>query len=311
MKIVVAGGAGFIGSHVVDFWSKNEAEVHVIDNFRTGKLENISGMHGVVLHEGSITDREMVFSVVKDADYIFNFAAMVSIPESIEKPVETIEINTLGFLNLLDAAKEYKAKKVVLSSSAAVYGNNPVIPKRTDMKPEPLSPYSITKLSGEYYCEMYTREYGIKTIALRYFNVYGPKQDPGSVYAAAVPIFISKALNGENIIIHGDGEQTRDFIYVQDVVRANVLAATGNNLTGTFNVACGDSISIKELANKIIELTGSNSKIEYAPLRAGDIRYSKADIEETKRALGFMPEYNIETGLGKTIEFFANGSNAE
>lgn len=310
MKIVVAGGAGFIGSHIVEYWAKNDAEVHVIDNFRTGKLENISGLHSVVLHEGSITDSELVNSVLKNAEYVFNLAAMVSIPESIEKPRETIDINTLGLLNLLEASREHGVKKVVLSSSAAVYGNNPVIPKKTDMKPEPLSPYSITKLSGEYYCDMFTREYGVKTIALRYFNVYGPKQDPNSQYAAAVPIFIQKALSRENIIIHGDGSQTRDFIFVEDVVRANILAATGQNLTGTFNVACGDSISIKELAQKILEITGSSSKIQYTSLRAGDIKYSRADIEDTKKALGFVPEYDLHTGLVKTIDNCIKGENA-
>ncbi|GJQ63079.1 MAG: dTDP-glucose 4,6-dehydratase [Melioribacteraceae bacterium] len=310
MKVVVAGGAGFIGSHIVEYWSRNDAEVHVIDNFRTGKLENISGLHSVVLHEGSITDMDLVHSVLKNADYVFNLAAMVSIPESIEKPRETININTFGLLNLLEASREHGVKKLVLSSSAAVYGNNPIIPKRTDMKPEPLSPYSITKLSGEYYCDMFTREYGVNTIALRYFNVYGPRQDPNSQYAAAVPIFIHKALSRENLVIHGDGSQTRDFIFVEDVVRANILAATGQTLTGTFNVACGDSISIKELAQKIIEITGSSSKIDYTSLRAGDIKYSKADIDSTRKALGFLPEYDLHKGLAKTVDHYIKGENA-
>lgn len=304
MKVVIAGGSGFIGSHIVEFWSGNEAEVHVIDNLRSGDLENISGIPGVIFHEGSITDRDLVFSVCKDADYIFDLAALVSVPESMEKPFETIEINTFGLLNLLDAAREYSAQKVVLSSSAAVYGNNPVSPQHTEMKPMPLSPYGITKLSGEYYCAMYSKEYGVNTVSLRYFNVYGPRQNPDSQYAAAIPIFIKRALNNEDITIHGDGGQTRDFIYVKDVVRANVLAATGNNLTGTYNVANGKSVSIKELAQQIIDLTGSSSQLIHGPERIGDIRFSVADVDNTLKTFGFVPEFSLENGLKKTIEYF-------
>lgn len=304
MKIVITGGAGFIGSHLAEFWSQMGNEVVVLDNLRSGFTENIENINNVELVNASITDRKQVFNVLEGADYVFNLAAMISVPESIEKPEECVNINVLGLLNVLDAAKKHKVKKVVHSSSAAVYGDDPVLPKKVDMRPKPLSPYGITKLDGEYYLQMYKDQYNLNTTSLRYFNVFGPRQDPKSQYAAAVPIFIYKALKNDTITIYGDGEQTRDFIFVKDVVKANVLAAKKENISGVFNVANEQTISIKQLANKIIELTNSRSRIVFEAERPGDIKHSYASIKETREVFGFEPQHNIDSALIETINFF-------
>lgn len=305
-KVVITGGAGFIGSHIAEEWIKRGAEVHVIDNLRTGCMENLSHLPEVQFHKGSITERDLVFNVLKNADYIHHLAALVSVPESFEKIDECLAINVNGLINVLDAAREYKSKKVVLSSSAAIYGDNPVSPKTTDMAPQPKSPYGITKLDGEYYLKMYSEAYGLGTVSLRYFNVFGQRQDPGSQYSAAIPIFVSKAIKNEPITVYGDGEQTRDFIFVKDVVAANLLAAEGPARSGVFNVACGRAISINELIRLVLEETKSKSEIVYLPERAGDIKHSLASIEETTNKLGFLPVFDLSEGLRLTIKYFYN-----
>ncbi len=304
MKIVVTGGAGFIGSHIVEHWSNKNADVYVLDNLRSGYKKNIDKFENVTFLEGSINDKNLTEEIVKDAEYVFHLAAMVSVPESVENPEECVEVNVKGLLNVLDSCVKNKVKKIVFSSSAAVYGDDPELPKSIELKPNPLSPYGITKLDGEYYLKMYNREYGLGAVSLRYFNVFGPRQDPKSQYAAAVPIFIYKALKNEDIIIYGDGEQTRDFIFVKDVVKANILAATNENVNGVFNVANEKTITINLLAKKIIELTGSNSKIVYAEERPGDIKHSLASIKETREKLGFEPEHDLEGALKETIKYF-------
>ena len=304
MKVVVTGGAGFIGSHIVEYWLEQDAEVHILDNFRSGRRENVELFPKVVLQEGSITDRDFVFDTLKDADYVHHLAAMISVPESMDKPIECVDINVNGLVNILDAAREYGIKKVVHSSSAAVYGDNPVSPKTVEMRPGPKSPYGITKLDGEYYLAMYNEAFSVGTISLRYFNVFGPRQDPKSQYAAAIPIFVSKALKNDDLIIFGDGEQTRDFIFVKDVVQANIKAATTPEATGVYNVANGHSITIKELCELIIETTGSSSSIKFTEPRPGDIKHSLAFIDQTKKELNFTPEYDLKVGLKQTIEYF-------
>lgn len=303
-KIVVTGGAGFIGSHIVEHWINAGADVHIIDNLRSGFLSNVKLFPKAVFHNASITDREKVFSVLENADYVHHLAAMISVPESVDKPQECVEINITGLLNVLDACKENGVKKIVLSSSAAVYGENPESPKRTDMRPQPKSPYGITKLDGEYYLQIYHEQYGLGAVSLRYFNVFGPRQDPNSQYAAAIPIFIEKAIENEPITIYGDGEQTRDFIFVKDVVKANVLAATNDSANGVLNVALGKASSINEIAKGIISLTNSKSQIVYQPERKGDIKHSLASVEETTSALNFHPTYNLQDGLLETTAFF-------
>jgi len=306
LKVVVTGGAGFIGGHIVEHWLGEGAEVHIIDNLRSGHMSNVELFPKVKFHKGSITDKELVLSVLEGADYVHHLAAMVSVPESIEKPYECVDINIVGLINVLEAAKTHKVKKVVHSSSAAVYGDNPDSPKKTSMPPAPKTPYGITKLDGEYYLNAYRENFGLGTVSLRYFNVFGPRQDPGSQYAAAIPIFVSKALKNETITIYGDGSQTRDFIFVKDVVQANVLAATSAQVYGTYNAANGSSISIKEIAGLIIKETKSSSKIVYEKERPGDIKHSLAYVEDTKKALGFVPKYDLMQGLKLTIGYFVN-----
>ncbi len=306
LKIVVTGGAGFIGSHIVEYWINQGAEIHIIDNLRSGYLSNVKIFPEAVFHQGSITDRDLVFRVLEDADCVHHLAALVSVPESIEKPRECVDININGLLNVLDAAHEHGIKKVVFSSSAAIYGDNPESPKATCMKPEPKSPYGITKLDGEFYLKMYYDLYNIGTVSLRYFNVFGPRQDPKSQYAAAIPIFISRALKNEPILIYGDGEQTRDFIYVKDVVEANILAAINPKVNGVFNLALGTATSINQIAREIIKTTGSKSEIIYEKERAGDIKHSIASVDETFSALQFKPAFSLEEGFRETINYFAD-----
>ncbi len=298
MNILVTGGAGFIGSHIVERYHKTDT-VTVLDNFRSGFAENIAGFR-VRFVEGSITDRKLVEDLMRDMDYVFHLAALVSVPESMEKPGEAVAINVQGTLNIFEAARARKVKKVVVSSSAAIYGNNPAVPKEESMLPEPRSPYAITKLDDEYYGRMFTEDFGLPVVALRYFNVFGPRQNPRSQYAAAVPIFIDRCLKGEALEIHGDGEQTRDFIYVKDVVQANSLAAT-SAATGVYNIACGQSMSIKALATTLKSLTGSASLITHAGERSGDVKHSLATTTRATKALGFTPGYSLEAGFAETI----------
>ncbi|MGM5468959.1 SDR family oxidoreductase [Flavobacteriaceae bacterium LMO-SS05] len=299
-KYLITGGAGFIGSHIAEYLANEGHEVCVLDNLRTGFEKNLEGLD-LRFFKGDIRDKDIVQETAQNADAIFHLAALVSVPESLLKLDECIDINVLGTINLLDAAKKNSNCKVVLSSSAANYGDNPVLPKVETMFPEPMTPYAISKLDGEYYFKMYFNQYHLETVSLRYFNVFGPRQNPKSAYAAAVPIFINKALKNEPLTIYGDGLQTRDFIYVKDVVRANLLASQKGN--ETYNVALGHSTSILELAEKIIETTNSKSEIQFLDERPGDIKHSKADPSKFNQ-LGFKPQYTIEQALSETIEFY-------
>jgi len=302
MKILVTGGAGFIGSHIVEHF-QGQAEVRVLDNLRSGFKRNLDGLKHEFI-EGSILDRELVRRAVAGVDHVFHLAAMISVPESMQKPVECNELNTTGTLVVLEEAARAGVKKLVFSTSAAIYGDNPVTPKVETMFPEPKSPYAITKLDGEYYCDMFAREGRLQTACLRYFNVFGPRQDPKSQYAAAVPIFVAKAVKQEPITIYGDGEQTRDFIFVKDIVAANAFFATQSPATGVFNVAYGQRITINELARMICQQTGSRSEIKHAAPRAGDVKHSLAAIDKL-RATGFRPASNFAAGLNETIRWFS------
>lgn len=300
MRVLITGGAGFIGSHLVEHF-QDQAEVRVLDNLRSGFKHNLSGFRCELI-EGSILDRDRVRQTMGGVDYVFHLAAMVSVPESMLHPVECNELNAAGTLIVLEEAARAGVKKLVFSSSAAVYGNNPVTPKVETMRPEPRSPYAITKLDGEFYCQMFAAEGRLQTASLRYFNVFGARQNPRSQYAAAVPIFIERALQGEPIVIHGDGEQTRDFIEVKDVVAANDhLAQTA--ATGLFNVAYGRGTTINELARSICRLTDSCSEIQHTSERAGDVRHSLASIEKLRQA-GFQPKGDLAAGLERSVQFF-------
>lgn len=305
MRILVTGGAGFIGSHIVQLF-QNKAEIRVLDDLRSGYMHNLEGFK-VEFIRGSILDREVLAKAMEGVDYVFHLAAMISVPESMTKCAECVELNAIGTLNVLEAAAKAGVKKLTLSTSAATYGDEPTVPKLESMAPQPKSPYAVTKLDGEYYCQMFTRERGLATACLRYFNVFGPRQDPHSQYAAAVPIFIAKALANEPLTIFGDGEQTRDFIFVKDIARANAFFATESPETGVFNIAYGGVITINDLAARIIKLTNSKSEIVHKEVRAGDVKHSYAGIDKLK-ATGFKPAFSFDEGLAQTIEFFANKS---
>ena len=302
MRALITGGAGFIGSHLAAGLRARGWDVRVIDDLRTGHRRNLAGLE-VEFTEGSILDAALVKRAMAGVDYVFHLAALVSVPESVREPRACVELNVLGLLNVLEAAAGAGVRKLCFASSAALYGNNPAVPKREAMRPEPRSPYAVTKLDGEYYSAQFAASGRLPTVALRYFNVFGPRQDPAGAYAAAVPVFMRQALAHEPITIHGDGGQTRDFIFVRDVVAANVFVATHPALTGVYNAGYGRQITILDLARKIVRLAGSRSEIRHAPERPGDVRHSRADVGALLRA-GFQPVSSLEAGLGETLDYF-------
>ncbi len=302
MRVLITGGAGFIGSHIAEYFN-GKAEIRIFDNLRTGYKHNLDGLD-VEFIEGDICDRAAVKAAMQGVDYVFHLAAMVSVPESMFKPGECVDINVHGLLNVLEEAAVAGVKKLCFSTSAAIYGDNPVVPKLETMIPEPKSPYAITKLDGEYYCNMFTREGKLQTACLRYFNVFGPRQDPKSAYAAAIPIFTAKAVANEDITIYGDGEQTRDFIYVKDIVEANVFMAM-NDFTGVYNIAYGKKITINDLVKEIVKVTNSKSKVVHLDERPGDVKHSMAGVEKLA-STGFKPKHTFAEGMEKTIAFFQN-----
>ena len=299
-KVLVTGGAGFIGSHIVEEL-QGKAEIVVLDSLRSGYRHNLEGFD-VEFVEGDIRDRAAVKRAMKGVDHVFHLAALVSVPESMEKIGECIEINAQGFINVLEEARAAGVEKLCFSTSAAIYGDNPTVPKVETMFPEPKSPYAVTKLDGEYYGGMFTRERGLPCACLRYFNVFGPRQDPKGAYAAAVPIFITRALDDEDITIYGDGEQTRDFIFVKDVVAANLHFAQ-SEATGVYNIARGGRITINDLAETIVRLTESKSKIVHLPDRPGDVKHSMACVDKAAQA-GYKAGHTFDEGLAATIEFY-------
>ncbi len=274
----------------------------MLDNLRTGYRKNLDGLKHVFI-EGSVTDRDAVAKAVAGVDYVFHLAALVSVPESMAKPGECVDINVHGLLNVLEASAAAGVKKLVFASSAAIYGDNPTVPKLESMLPEPKSPYAVTKLDGEYYLDLFNRERGLETAAIRFFNVFGPRQDPKGAYAAAVPIFIEKALAGEDINVHGDGEQTRDFIYVKDIVGALSFAVETPGVTGVFNAGYGGQMTINDLANKIIASAGSASKVLHGPERAGDVKHSRSSAARLLGA-GWQPKHSLDDALATTLAFF-------
>lgn len=302
MKILVTGGAGFIGSHVVEHYQQLASEIRVLDNLSSGYSRNLDCLNCTLI-EGSITDRAAVRKAVDGVDLVFHLAALVSVAQSMNKPSECVDINVHGLLNVLEEASAAGVRKLVFASSAAIYGDNPEVPKRESMNPEPKSPYAITKLDGEYYLDLFRREGRIESAAIRFFNVFGPRQDPRGAYAAAVPIFIEKALKNEPITIFGDGEQTRDFIFIKDIVGALSHAAETPDLQGVFNAGYGDQMTINQLANEIIRLTGSSSTIQHTAERPGDVRHSRASVDRLL-ASGWQPAFRLAEGLANTIRTF-------
>lgn len=302
-KVVVTGGCGFIGSNLVEELIKLGFEVVVLDNLTTGKIENIKGLKCKVVI-ADIRDLKALRDIFVDTECVFHQAALPSVARSIKDPVLTNDVNITGTLNVLIASRDCEVEKVIYASSSSVYGDTPTLPKREDMKPNPKSPYAVSKLAGEYYCRVFSEVYGLKTVCLRYFNVYGPKQDPYSEYSAVVPRFICRIIKGKPPIIFGDGNQTRDFTFVEDVVKANILAMK-KNVEGIFNIATGKRVSIKNLAEMIMEIVGAKLKPIYDKPRPGDIRHSLADISLTMKKLGYKPEYDLRKGLEVTIRWFS------
>ncbi len=300
-RVLITGGAGFIGSHLARHFAEY-AEVTVLDDLRSGYASNLEGVRCRFL-QGSILDATALSKAIAGAEEVYHLAAMISVPESVAKPTECAELNTEGTHRVLAAALAAGARRVVLASSAAIYGDNPTVPKLESMPPEPKSPYAETKLAGEQLLEQYRQAHGLGTTSLRFFNVFGPRQDPRSAYAAAVPIFIAKALRNEPIGIHGDGGQTRDFIHVTDIVGALAYAGASKDMAGTYNVGYGQSQSILALAQEIIQLTSSRSKIEHLLPRAGDVRHSLASTGRLL-ATGWKPQSSVSTGLAETVEYF-------
>jgi UDP-glucose 4-epimerase len=303
MKYIVTGGAGFIGSHIVEAIAGSH-EVVVVDNFSSGKPENLSMIDDrVTCVRGSITDLPLLKDAFKGADGIFHLAAIASVARSVDDPAATHETNLTGTLNVLLAARTCGVRKVVFSSSSAVYGDEPTLPKREDMPSCPLSPYAVSKLAGEYYCRVFSELFGVKTVSLRYFNVFGPRQDPQSEYAAVIPKFITRLLNNQPPVIFGDGKQTRDFVYVKDVVGANLLAMQ-SSATGTFNIGSGERIDLTTLAGTLCEIMQVDLPPVYENPRSGDIRDSVSDITAAKKSLGYKTGYSLDKGLAETIRWF-------
>lgn len=300
-KIIVTGGLGFIGSHLVEGLIDNN-EVTIIDDLSSGKLENIQHLkdNNIELIRGNINHLDLK-TIFKDKDYIFHQAALISVPESISNPLEYNEVNIKGTLKVLIAARDSGVEKLVFASSAAVYGDNNKLPLTEDIPPHPLSPYAVNKVTGEMYCQVFTEAYNLPTVSLRYFNVFGPRQDPDSPYAAVIPNFINTILKGERPVIHGDGEQSRDFVSVKQVVKANIQACQSDQ-TGIFNVALGRSTTINQLMEIINEVMRKNIEPLHVKPRAGDIKHSVADISRAK-SFGFHPS-DFKEELRETVEWF-------
>jgi len=305
--VLVTGGAGFIGSHIASSFAASGARVRVIDDLSTGHRENLEAIKGDLdfIH-GSVVDEQAVSRAMEDAELVFHEAALPSVPRSVENPRETHVACVDATFSLLLAARDKKVRRVVYAASSSAYGDQPVLPKQEEMLPEPLSPYAVAKLVGEYYCQVFTRVYGLETVALRYFNVFGPRQDPGSQYSGVISRFITVLLNGQRPTIFGDGEQSRDFTYVDNVVDANLRAAeTKTGIGRVINIGNGEQTTLNQLLKEIKALIG-NSEIEaeYQPTRAGDVRDSLADITRAREFLGFQTRVDLLEGLQLTIDWW-------
>jgi nucleoside-diphosphate-sugar epimerase len=303
---LVTGGAGFIGSHLVETLLERGHRVRVLDNFLTGKRENLAAfLDRIELIEGDLRDPAACRRATTGIDYVLHQAALASVPRSIADPFTTDEINVRGTLNILWAAAEAKVRRLIFASSSSVYGDEPKLPKREGVEGRLLSPYAVSKFVGEKYLQVFTMTYGLETVSLRYFNIFGPRQDPASQYAAAVPLFITKILRGEAPTIFGDGEQSRDFTYVANVVEANLLACTAPGAAGgVYNVACADRVTVNTLVGHINRLLGTSVESRYADPRPGDIKHSFADIGAAERDLGYRPRIGFVQGLERTIPWY-------
>ncbi|HVP57134.1 MAG TPA: SDR family oxidoreductase [bacterium] len=308
---LVTGGAGFIGSNLARKLVSLGEEVVILDDFSTGKADNLDDIrNSVEVVRGSICDINTVRGAIRGVERVFHHAAVVSVVRSVDDPLSTNAVNIDGTLNCLVAAKEAGVKKFVFAASSSAYGDNPRLPKNEDMKPEPLSPYAISKLTGEFYARVFYKIYGLPTVSLRYFNIFGPHQDPKSLYAAVIPIFITKILKGESPVIYGDGEQSRDFTFIDNAVQANLLAAQSGDAAGrVINVACGTRYTLNQLVTKIRSLTQSAVVPTYAERRPGDVVHSQGDIALASKLLGYSPSVSFDQGLEATVRWFRQASS--
>ncbi len=311
LSFLVTGGAGFIGSNIVEYLVKYGAgKIRVLDNLATGFLENLKPYfeyEGFEFMEGDICDEETCIKACKGIDYVFHQAALGSVPRSIKNPIATNSANIDGFLNMLCAAKDSGIKRFVFASSSSVYGDSPVLPKKEDQIGRPLSPYAVTKLVNELYCDVFSRTYGLEIIGLRYFNIFGPRQNPSGPYAAAIPLFIDAIMKGEAPYINGDGNQSRDFTFVENAVQANVRAMFADNkaaLNQIFNIAVGEQTTINELFFTLKDFSGSDIKPNYRDERLGDVKHSLADISKARELIGYDPQVKINKGLEITLKWF-------
>jgi len=306
MTYLVTGGAGFIGSNIVEYLVKKGEKVRVLDNFSSGRRGNIAHLlDKIEVVEGDVRDFWTVIQATKGVDFILHQAALPSVQRSVNNPLTSNEVNINGTLNLLEAAKEYGIKRLVYASSSSVYGDTPTLPKIEDMPPKPLSPYAITKLAGEEYCQTFSRLYKLPVVCLRYFNVFGTRQDPTSQYSAVIPKFIHLLLDKKTPVINGDGEQSRDFTFVENVVQANLLACHSDVSGGeVINIACGQSYTLNQLVTILNRIIGVNIKPDYADAKPGDVKHSLADISKAKKLLNYQPKVSFAQGLEKTVEWF-------
>jgi nucleoside-diphosphate-sugar epimerase len=310
---LVTGGGGFIGSNIVEELLRMGERVRVLDNFSTGRRDNLVVVQQLVeagdrleVIEGDLRSYHIVQNAVQGVDYVLHQGAIVSVPLSVNDPLTCNEVNVVGTLNVLQAAREAGVKRLVYASSSSVYGNSPTLPKAETMRPNPLSPYAISKLAGEQYCQAFWQLYGFETVCLRYFNVFGPRQDPTSHYSAVIPKFITAALQGLPLVIYGDGEQTRDFTYVSDIVVANLLACHAPKGPGqVMNVSCGERYSLLDVVKHLEQLLGARDlEVQYAEPRLGDVKHSQADIKKAAALLGYEPNADFQEGLRRTVEHY-------
>jgi len=307
---VVTGGAGFIGSHLVERLVRDGHRVRVVDNLITGRRENLAHLDGgFEFHEVSITDQKALAPIFAGVDTVFHQAALPSVPRSVDDPLTTNEYSVTGTLNVLLAARDAGVRRVVYAASSSAYGDIEGEFKVETMPPRPLSPYGVAKLAGEYYCQAFTEVYGLETVSLRYFNVFGPRQDPTSQYAAVIPLFITAMLDGKAPVIYGDGQQSRDFTYIDNVVHGNLLAAQAPGAAGqVMNLATGGRVTLLELVDKINRLLGTDFTPVHAPERKGDIKHSRAAIDKARDLLDYQPIVDFDTGLARTLEWYRRRS---
>jgi nucleoside-diphosphate-sugar epimerase len=307
-NVLVTGGAGFIGSNLTEALLKRGHPVRVLDNFSTGKKENLVFAHvhpSLDIMEGDIRDLTVCQKATRGMEYVFHQVALPSVQRSVEDPQTSNSVNAGGTLNILLAARDARVKRLIYASSSSVYGDTPTLPKHEEMAPNPLSPYALQKYIGEQYCKLFFQLYGLETVSLRYFNIFGPRQDPASIYSAVVPRFIHALIDGRAPIIFGDGEQSRDFTYIDNVVEANLLAMSAVRLEGeAINIACGRRTSLNQLLAFLKEITGSKVSPLYEEPRKGDVKHSLAEIRKGKQILDYEPRVGIEVGLRKTVEYF-------